>query len=187
MGKKKSSQQHLQQSVGSLVSKAALSQMGPQIESMVRHYVEQLGENLAVQQASTLETLFSRVVVLESIVIEKLGYTAEQLTTLVADLQDEKEGLQAVETAELNDVVRIEVSTKTKDQTEFQGTSRMKVYKTGSGQTLGPELESCLIGMKTGETKEVSFGKDAQMTAKITLNKASRAIKTEANNDQSAG
>lgn len=177
MGKKKS-QNRVQQSMGQLVSKAALTQMLPQIEQIVKFHMGQLGNQLAVQQASTLETLFTRVVVLEQIVIDKLGYTIEELANKVANLEDEKENLLATsEAVEMNDVVRLEVLTKTKEQTEFQGSSRLKIYETGSGQTLGAELESSILGMKAGETKEVSFGKDGLLTAKLNINRVSRSTK----------
>lgn len=186
MGKKKN-QNHLQQSVGNLVSKAALAQMGPQIEAVVRSYVQQLGNQLAVQQASTLETLFARVVVLESIVMEKLGYTTEDLTNKVADIEDEKENLMKVDQVELGDVVRLEIRTKTKDQTEYQGSSRLKVAQIGTGQTVGTELETAVIGMKAGETKEVLFGKDQAMSAEIKLDRVSRTIKTETVQGEQSG
>lgn len=187
MGKKKS-QQHQQQSFGNMVSKAALTQMGPQIEQMVRAYVQNLGNQLAAQQASTLETLFARVVVLEQIVIEKLGYSGEDLTNMVAAIEDEKENLTLVDgAAELGDVVRLEISTKAKDQTEFQGSSRLKIYQTGSGQTIGQELEAAILGMKTKETKEINFGKDGAMVAKITIDRVSRAQKEETSGEQSNG
>lgn len=183
MGKKKTNKTnpHLQQSMGQMVSRAALSQMLPQIEQIARHYVNQLGNQLAVQQASTLETLFARVVVLESIVMEKLGYTTEDLTAKVAGIEDEKEGLELVEgPAELNDVVRTEISTRTKDQAEYQGSSRLKISQTGSGQTIGNELENALLGMKAGEEKEIKFGKDGEMTAKLKVDRVSRAPKAPA-------
>lgn len=184
MGNKKSQknshpQQSFQQLVSEASSNASLNKMMPEVEKMVRAYVQQLGNNLAVQQASTLETLFARVVVLETIVMEKLGYSTEDLTKMVAKIEDEKENLEEVEEAQNGDVVRLEVSTKTKDQDEFQGTSRLKIYQTGSGQTLGPEMESAIIGMKAGETKEVSFGQDQQLLAKITVNRCSRKVNVE--------
>lgn len=179
MGKKKSAQ-HVQQSMGQLVSRAALTQMGPEIEQLVRAYVQNLGSQLAVQSASTLETLFARVVVLESIVIEKLGFTAEDLTNKVADIEDEKQGLLKVDAVELNDVVRVEIRTKTKDQPDYQGSSRLKISQTGTGQTIGQELEGALLGMKTGETKEVQFGQDQGMTAELKLNRVSRRPATPA-------
>lgn len=181
MGKKKTSNQpHLQQSMGQMVSRAALAQMGPQIEQMVRAYINQLGNQLAVQQASTLETLFARVVVLESIIMEKLGYTTDDLTNKVAAIEDEKEGLTLVEgAAELGDVVRLEIRTKTKDQPEFQGSSRLKISQIGTGQTIGQELEAAVLGMKAKDVKEVSFGKDGAMTAEITVDRVSRGQKQE--------
>jgi hypothetical protein len=176
MGKKKSSQ-HLTQSMGQMVSRAALAQLGPDIEKMVRHYIKNLGNQLAVQQASTLETLFSRVVVLESIIMEKLGYTTEDLTNKVADVEDEKEGFAVSDSAaELNDIVRLEIRTKTADQPEYQGSSRLKIYQTGSGGTIGQELEAGILGMKAGETKEVKFGKDQAMTAELKIDRVSRQI-----------
>lgn len=179
MGKKKGNkQQHLQQSMGQMVSKAALAQLGPHIERYVNAVVGNLGQQLAMQQASTLETLFSRVVVLEKILMEKYGYTAEDLATRVSDIEDEKESLKLVDGAiEKGDVVRLEVKTKAKDQAEFQGSSRLKLYKTGSGETIGEELESALIGMKAGETKQVEFGKEKGMVAEFTINRVSRGEK----------
>ncbi len=187
MGNKKQSTPRPQQSFQQMVSDASLNKLMPQVEDMVKHYVQNLGQQLAVQQSSTLETLFARVVVLESIVMEKLGYSTEDLTSKVSELEDEKEGYSQVEKAELGDMVRVEIATKTKDQTDFQGSSRLKIYETGSGQTFGPELESSILGMSTGETKEVSFGQDGQMTAKIKLDRASRKNKNgeeDANNVQ---
>lgn len=193
MGKKKSSG-HVQQSMGQMVSRAALAQLGPEIEQLVRAYIQQLGNQLAVQQASTLETLFARVVVLESIIMEKLGYSTEDLTQKVAAIEDEKETLELVQgEAQAGDVVRLEIKTKTKDQTEFQGSSRLKIYQVGSGQTIGEELESAIVGMKSGETKQVSFGKEGAMVAEIKVDRVSRQIKSqdvttgEANADQVQG
>lgn len=177
MGKKRP-QQHLQQSMGQMVSKAALAQMGPAIEQYVQAVVRNLGQQLSVQQASTLETIFARVVVLEEIVIEKLGYTKETLAIKVAETEDQKEGLTLVEGAlEKGDVVRLEISTKAKDQPEYQGSSRLKVYQTGTGQTLGDELESALLGLKAGDTKEIEFGKDKGMLAKVIIDRVSRGPK----------
>jgi hypothetical protein len=89
MGKKKG-QNHIQQSMGQMVSKAALAQMGPAIENYIQRVVQQLGQQLAMQSASTLETMFSRIVVLETILMEKYGLTKEDLASKVADLEDSK-------------------------------------------------------------------------------------------------
>lgn len=173
MGKKKSVQ-HVQQSMGQMISKAALAQLGPSIERYVEAAVQDLGSQLATQQASTLQTLFSRMVVLEGIVIEKLGYSKDDLSRKVAELEDEKEGLLLRDgPVEANDVVRLQISTKTKDQDAYQGTSRLKVYDVGAGNTLGTELEPAIIGMALSEEKEVEFGKDKQMLAKIKIDRIS--------------
>jgi uncharacterized coiled-coil protein SlyX len=173
MGKKK---QHLQQSMSQMVSNSALAKLGPHIEKYVNNQIRSLGMQLATQQASTLETLFSRVVVLESILMEKYGLTEDYLSNKVADLEDSKQGLSKVDEVQKGDTVRIEVSTKSKDQEEFQGTSRLKVSNAGSGENLGQELEDALISMKTGETKLVEFGEDKLMQAKIKMDRISRGV-----------
>ena len=180
MGKKKTQQNHQTQSFGNMVSKAALSQMGPSIERYVQQVVSQLGSQLAVQQASTLETLFARVVVLEEILMEKHQFTKEDLANKVAEVEDRKENLTLATSVEKGDVVRLEIATKTKDQDEYQGTSRLKIYETGSGQTIGNELENDIVGMATGETKEIHIGKDKGMVAKIKVERVSRPKKNEA-------
>lgn len=177
MGKKKSGQEHMQKSLGQLVSKAAIAQLGPQIEEVVKYYVKHLGEQLSNEQASTLQTLFARVVTIERILMEKHGYTAEDLAEKVSTLEDEKEGaLKVSGPAELNDIVRLEIKTKMTEQKEFQGSSRLKVTSTGTGQTLGEELENALLGMSQGEVKEIVFGKDGLMTAQLTVNRVSRLV-----------
>jgi hypothetical protein len=179
MGNKKGSrQQHVQQSMAQMVSTAALARMAPSIQGFVEQMVRQLGSQLATQQASTLETLFSRVVVLETIVIEKLGLTKEDLAMKVSELEDSKEGMTLVEgPIELDDLVRLQVKTKAADQKEYQGESHLKLYKAGSGQTIGEELEQALIGMKAGETKTVEFGEKKDMVAEFTINRVSRSSK----------
>lgn len=187
MGQKKSKQNHVQQSMGQMVSKAALAQMGPQIAQFVQAQVQQLGSQLAMQQASTLETLFSRVVVLETILMEKYGYSKDDLAEKVALLEDEKEGLTLVTGGiEKNDVVRLEVKTKAKEQADFAGSSRLKLYKTGTGETIGQELEEALLGMKSGETKQVEFGKDKSMVAEFTVNRISRNLNPKVEETQDA-
>lgn len=190
MGKKRTSQDHVQQSMGQLVSKAALAQMGPEIERMVFQYTQQAANQIAQQQASTLETMFARIVVLEQLAIEK-GITQVELTERVADLQDRQEGLVKASKVETGDVVRLSVSTKRKDQENYQGTSKYRIYETGTGQSIGKEMEAALIGMEAGTEKEIEFGQDNLMMAKLSVDRISRAPKVVAeevaNADQAQG
>lgn len=185
MGNKKS-QAHVQQSMGQMVGKAALAQMGPQIEQLVQQHIQHLGSQLATQTANTMQSLFSRIVVLENLLIEKLGVTKADIVSRVSDLEDSKEGLESVQgSVEVGDVVRIKIETKAKDQAEYQGASLLKIYKSGSGETLGKELEDALIGMSKDETKVVEFGQDKQMLAQITVSRIARPIKTEETSNES--
>jgi hypothetical protein len=172
MGKKKT-QEHMQQSMGTLVSKAALAQLAPEINEIVLAKVRELGGLLAQEQLSTLQDLFVRLVVLESLAVEKFGITPDELSDRVAQLQDESEGFKtSQEPAKAGDTIRLEIKTKTKDQAEFQGKSRLKVTNLGSGNSLGV-LEKDIIGMITAETKLIEFGEDNQMIAEVSINKIS--------------
>lgn len=177
MGKKRTgnNNQHASQSFGQMVSKAALTQMLPQIESMVNN----LGRRLAAQQARTYEMLFSRIVVLEKIMMEKYGITEENLADRFADVEDERDSLVKADTVEQGDLVRLEISTKVNDQKDFQGTTKLKVPNIGKGDQLGTELETAALGMKVGETKEVKFGEKQELTAKLFVQRISRPIKAE--------
>lgn len=186
MGKKKSSgsQSHATQSFGQMVSKAALAQMGPEIEDLVRHYVNQLGSSVARQSADTIEHLHSRVVCLEAMIIDKGVATKDELGEKIASMEDSKQGNEKVtDAAKLGDTVRVTLETRTKDQDEYQGKSMIRVDNVGSGNTYGPELEGGMLGMVAPEVKEFSFGKDGQLMARVTLNRVSRP-KVVANADQ---
>lgn len=180
MGKKKNSQQHLQQSMGSLVSKAAIAQLGPSIEDFTRKLVQELGSQLAIQTSNTMESLFSRVVVLENMLIDKLGITRDDLVNKVCDLEDAKQGyVHSDGPAERGSRARLEVSTKTSDQSNFGNTSRILINELGTGNTIGEALETAIIGMKAGETKEVPFGQNNEAIAKMMLSRVSLKIRKD--------
>jgi hypothetical protein len=182
MGKKKSSnpQNHQTQSFGQMVSKAALSQMLPQIEDIVRHNINQLGNNLARQSADTIEHLHSRIITLEAIIMDRGIATKEELGEKIASLEDAKNGTIKVDgAAAQGDSVRVTLETKTKDQEDYQGKSMVRIDNVGTGNTFGPELESAILGMVAPSTKEVNFGQDGQLSARISLNRVSRPLGAE--------
>jgi hypothetical protein len=177
MGKKKSSgpQSHATQSFGQMVSKAALSQMMPQIEDVVRHYVNQLGSQIAQKSAETIEHLHARVVCLEALLMDKGVTTKEELSDKIASIEDDKRGVAAVDgPAESGDSVRVTIETKLKDQAEYQGRSLVRIDNVGTGNSFGPELESAIVGMKANEVKEVTFGKDKELGARLSVARVSR-------------
>lgn len=176
MGKKRTnpgSQQHASASFGQMVSRAALTQLKPDIAQMIN----QLGQQLAMQTAQTMEMHFSRIVVLETILMEKYGYTKEDLGLKFSDVEDQRAGREATtDGVTEKDLVRFSIQTRTKEQKDFQGISKMKMYNTGSGNTLGTDLEAQVLGMKAGETKETEFGENNELVAKIFVDRVSRLI-----------
>ncbi len=174
MGNKKTTNgnTHQTQSFGQMVSKAALTQLLPNIEQMVSN----LGSRLATQQARTYELVFSRILVLEKIVMEKFKITEVDLANKFADVEDERSKLIKVEEITSGDTVRLEIKTKPTTDLEYHGETRLKIQNIGTGANLGTELETATLGMKTGETKEVVFGQNGENVASIFINRVSRPL-----------
>lgn len=165
-------QLHPQRSFSQIVTELSLQKTSGYIDAQI----ETLGQRLLIQQQRELAPILMRLVTLENIVSEKLGISKNELADRVAAVQDEAEGFVAVsDAANAGDRVRLEIKTKTADQTEFQGASRMLIDNIGSGRVIGQELEGAVVGMKTGEVKTIEFGNEKAMIAEITVNMVSRS------------
>lgn len=174
---KSTGQVHPQQSFQELVAQATLAKLGGYIDDQVQG----LAQALLQRQVQANNNLMTRILCTEEIIMElNPSITKETLAERVASIQDRHEGYAAIAADDVvaeGDRVRAELKTRTADQTEFQGSSRLQIDNVGSGSTLGKELEGAMLGMKAGEVKEVKFGKDESLVASITLNRASRAPK----------
>lgn len=179
MGKKKNnSQPRAQHSFQDLVAQATLSKFGPYIDQQI----QQAAQAILQRQAQANANLLTRLTATEEVLFELVpGLTKDRLATQVAVIQDRGDGMEE-STAEVQkgDRVRIEIKTKTAEQKDYAGSSRILVDDVGTGATLGNELESVIVGMVKGETREALFGKDNSMSASITLNRVSRLTKEEA-------
>jgi bacillopeptidase F (M6 metalloprotease family) len=165
-----------QSSFKELVAEAAQNAVKPYLNQQI----QQLGIALQNQQNETLRALYTRVVTLEKLAQKHFNLTEDQLANLVAETEDAAQGLTSAESIEEGDLVRLEISTKTKEDNEYTGTSRLIVENVGlEPLTLGPEIEPQLIGLKTGDEKVLNFGQDGTMEAKVVVNRVSRAIKQE--------
>lgn len=176
-------QLHPTRSFEQLVGEATQAKLSSYIDAEIQG----LGQALLQRQQQGLAAMKQRIIAIEEILLETVpGLTKESLANRIADIQDRSEGFEPAEggadavVAE-GDRVRLEIQTKTADQNEYQGTSRLQVDGAGSGNTLGKELETALLGMKAGEVKEVKFGKDESLNALMSVHKVSRkpAPKTE--------
>lgn len=162
-----------QDSFKKLVAEAAKNAVKPYLDKQI----QALGFQLQQQQQESLRALYTRLVTVEGILMEKFDIDEAGLANLVADTEDKAAGLRSVDVIEEGDLVRLEVATKAADQEEFQGNSRLVVEAVGLAPlTLGPEIEPQLVGLKVGEVKEVAFGADNSMVAKLTINRVSRKL-----------
>lgn len=150
----------------------------------VSKQVNYLGSILAQEQKSNLEDIYSRLVALETLVLKNFNVSEDQFALMVADVQDNHAGLVSVDSVEKGDLVRLEISTKTKNQVDYSGISRQRIPQVGSGQTFGPQIEDAIVGMKLHEVKEIEFGQDNQLVAKLNVQRISRSkeVKDETNN-----
>lgn len=188
MGRKKAqSQPRATQSFGNMVSKAALAQLMQPIENVVRHYVQNLGTRLAMQQARTMADVYTRIVALEQLLIEK-GLTSEDdLMNRVLSVEDKSEGLTLADTVEAGDTVRLEARAKVQGQDTYgQDKTRLKVVNMGKGDNLGEAVEKALLGAKVGEVREVESD-DKGSKVEITINRIGRPAKQETKAEASNG
>lgn len=169
-------QVHQTRSFEQIVADATLARLGGYIDGQIN----EAAQAILIRNQQAMSNLLTRLVATEEILCDKLGLTKEDLATQVAKVQDRFEGfVEAQDAVTQGDRVRLEIKTRTADQETFQGSSRLDVLEIGSGKTLGPDLEKAVVGMTTGETKEVKFGKDDSMIASITVNRVSRQPKEE--------
>lgn len=165
---------HPTRSFDQMVADATMTRFSGFIEAEI----ERVGQDLLARQQAAMGNLLTRLVATEEVLSEKLGVSKTDLANRVAAIQDRFEGfVEVTGGVELGDRVRLEIKTRTADQTEYQGSSRLQLEDAGTGRTLGKELEEALIGMSTGETKEVKFGKDGELTASIQIDRISREPK----------
>lgn len=178
-------QLHPTRSFEQLVAEATQVKLGAFIEGQIA----ELGQNLLARQQQSLTSVMQRIIAIEEILLETVaGLTKDKLADRVATIQDRSEGFATVEDGlvAIGDRVRLEIKTKTADQAEFQGSSRFQLDNTGSGATLGAELETAVVGMKVGETKEISFGENKSLVASLNVHKVSRQIPTETAEESAA-
>lgn len=164
------------QSLGQMVSRAALAQFEKPIEELVKSAVNQLGQKLAIKQTENTALMFTRIVAIEKMLIEKNIVTQEDLQNKVADVEDERDGATKADDLQSGDTARISVRTKDVSAENYEtGSTKLKVLNVGSGNTMGTEVETAILGMKVGELKVVTFASN-KLNAEITLSRVSRPI-----------
>lgn len=168
-------QQHSQLNFQDQVA-AAVNQ---KLEVTINQKMNYVASIILRETKASLEDLYARLSTLETLALEKFGVSEDEFALLVSEAEDASIGLEKVDVIEKGDRVRLVVATKTKDQEEFAGSSKTRLEDAGSGNTFGLEIESAILGMKTNETKEIEFGKDKGMVAKLTVLRISRYIKEE--------
>lgn len=179
-------QVHPQKTFADYVADATLQKFGGYIDSQI----EQFGRALLQRQAQANANLITRILCTEEILMElNPSITKESLAervSVIIDRNDDFEAIAADDVSKAGDRIRVQLKTRTADQTEYQGSSRLQIDQLGSGNTLGKELEEAMLGLKVNETTEVKFGEDKSLAASITVNRVSRAKVVEAPKKEAA-
>jgi len=166
-----------------MVGEVSLAEVRPFLQKQLQAMQFQLQADMR----NTLRSLYVRLVTLEEIALEKFDVDKDVYVDLVADTEDKADGLEKITegTVKSGDRARIVISTKTKDQKEFQEGTKMVLENCGVEPfSIGSELEPTVCGMAIGETRETGFGEDKNMVAKITVERVARAKKETETKDE---
>lgn len=176
MGKKKAQggSKHQSQSFEQLVGAANRNALKPFIIETAVELVNDLGNQLAQRLFGQLGNIQTRIMALEKVLQQKFGLSEADIQNIVMDVEDEATGHTKVDRpAQAGDLLRVSAATKAKDQTEYNPSVRKEVNSLGAAKpTLTKVVDEALVGMSSGETKEVTIG-DGAMTVRVTVDRVS--------------
>lgn len=169
MGKKKTQnaakQKHPQQSFQQLVAMAAMNVVKPYAEELFQNLADDLSMRIFRRQAN----IQTRIMAVESLLITKYGLTEPEIENAVMDVEDEATGYTPVTRgAQAEDLIRLSVRTKAKDGEWSEPVKKQVTRLMNKPLSLGSEtVESAVLGMVTGEAKNVNLEDDFLVELKI--------------------
>lgn len=158
--KKKSSGPKATNSFANMMSQAQLKALKPFIEQQVQmqgFQIQQKVTRLFLEQMAGIQT---RIIALEELLLETTNLTQADMATRVTEVEDKGMGYELVEgPAAENDMVRIDYKEKEEGAEYAENWEKLRINALGRKvqdrvQTI-EELETALVGMTSGEEKEV--------------------------------
>jgi hypothetical protein len=179
MGKKKTNnggKPHQSLSFEQLVAKANQERLKPYIHELFM----QLGNDLSQRVFRQLANIQTRVMALEEILIEKFNVTEVEIQQKVAEIEDEATGYKAVtRPAEAGDLLRVSIETKAKGTEEFTAPVKRQITKLlNQPYSLTETIEKALVGVSTGEQKEVTL--EGDFLVRVTVDRVSENLAAKA-------
>lgn len=157
MPKKKGQNQgkHASQSFADLVAKASMNVVKPYVHELFAD----MANNLSMRVFRQLAAIQTRIMAVEELLKTKLGVTEAEIQAMVAQIEDEATGyLVREDGAQPGDLVRLTVRTKEKDKDWSEAVKKQVTRLLNKPYSLGSEVvETAIVGMKTGDTKEVTL------------------------------
>lgn len=159
MGKKNNSlrmAQH-QNAKTAMVSAVQDERLKPYILQVVGQASQQMAQNLARQQLGAIGEVMSSIATLKEVLISKGVATEQEFVETRFNVEDKAWGLTASDDgAATGDFVRITYKAKGVADAEYGTEQRENVRRLGTDE-IQPEIRDGILGMKTGETKEIAF------------------------------
>jgi FKBP-type peptidyl-prolyl cis-trans isomerase (trigger factor) len=178
MGKKKtkSNTAHPQESFQQLVARTALNIVKPYATELMM----ELANDLSLRVFKQIGNVQTRIMAIEELLIEKMGITLADIELKASDIEDEATGYKTADRpAQEGDLIRVVVSMKTKEGTEFSAPQKRLITKLlNKPHALTQTVEEGIVGMTSGQTKEMELDGGAAI-AKITVSKVSEKIVKE--------
>jgi FKBP-type peptidyl-prolyl cis-trans isomerase (trigger factor) len=172
MGKKKTQgKPHAQNSFEQLVAKANREALKPYIHELFMD----LGNDLSQRVFRQLANIQTRIMALEEILISKLGVSEAEIQLTVANIEDEATGYRKVDRgAEAGDLLRVSIETKAKGTEEFTAPVKRQITRLlNQPYSLTETIEKALVGVKAGETKEVTL--EGEFQVRVTIDRVSES------------
>jgi FKBP-type peptidyl-prolyl cis-trans isomerase (trigger factor) len=187
LGKKKP--QHQTHSFAQMMSAAQLKALEPYIQQLVAEQFRQATQGIYQFVMNERQMMTTRQLAFETLLSENTDwFTNEKLGLAIVKVEDDALGLKSVDDgAASGDKIRLEFQAMGHAQTEYSAVNKLTINDL---QAKGPNgtvqtheaLETALLGMKVGETKEflvpepVEEGKEPEHTkVKVTVKRISRA------------
>lgn len=179
MGKKKTNnggKPHQNLSFEQLVAKANQERLKPYIHELFMS----LGNDLSQRVFRQLANIQTRVMALEEILIEKFNVSEVEIQQKVAQIEDEATGYSAVtRPAQAGDLLRVSIETKAKGTEEFTAPVKRQITKLlNKPFSLTETIETALVGVSAGESKEVTL--EGDFLVRVTVDRVSENLAAKA-------
>lgn len=181
---KKKISSHPTRSFDQMVSDESLKRYQGYIDESIRQ-----GEaKLAKSQLESSAMILKRLIALESLLADKVGITSADIVNKVMEIEDAALGYEGAgpdASVQAGNALRIQYQSKLSTEENFSPVKKLNLYRVNTEPfEINKDLESQIIGMKKGETKQIDInvpvvGKEELMTVNFQITVDRISLKLE--------